>query len=306
MRKIFQPKPVAVISMISMLIVLIGGALVTKTDSGLGCGRSWPLCNGELFPSEITLELLIEFSHRLATGIAIIFVGILCVIIWKNYSHVKESKFLVIITILFFIIQSILGALAVIIDQNSLVKALHFGISLISFASVFLLAVIIFDIDTKFHTDRLKIPRKLRINYVSLFVYTLVVVYSGALVRHMQSSLVCKDWPFCFNDRPFAFSEYSIEQWVQMGHRLLAALLFIWVISLFVYIRKHYRDEKVIYSTWIISTLLIVLQVALGGLIIITLMNIVISLMHALMISLFFAILCYLLMLSRRSAIKEK
>ena len=58
----------AVLTSIGMLFVLLGGALVTKTNSGLGCGRSWPLCNGEIFPNEITIELLIELTHRLVSG----------------------------------------------------------------------------------------------------------------------------------------------------------------------------------------------------------------------------------------------
>ncbi len=58
----------AVASTIGMLLILLGGALVTKTDSGMGCGRHWPGCNGQLIPDEITAEVLIEFSHRLVTG----------------------------------------------------------------------------------------------------------------------------------------------------------------------------------------------------------------------------------------------
>lgn len=293
-------------SVFTMLIVLIGGALVTKTDSGLGCGRTWPLCKGQLIPSSVDLDLIFEYSHRLFSGLAIIFVIILSVYAWRRYNHVKEARPLVVITIIFFIIQSLLGALAVIIDQNDLVKALHFGISLISFATVFLLALIIFDVDKKYQTDRLTIPKKLRIQYYSLFIFTLVVVYTGALVRHMNSSLVCRDWPFCFNDQPFAFSDYSIEQWVHMGHRLFAAVLAIWVIGLLFYIIKHYKHEKVIYNTWLFNTGFLILQVALGALILVTKLNMFISLSHALMISLFFAVLSYLIMLARRSALKEK
>ena len=58
----------AVASTIGMLLILLGGALVTKTDSGMGCGRHWPGCNGQLIPDEITAEVLIEFSHRIVTG----------------------------------------------------------------------------------------------------------------------------------------------------------------------------------------------------------------------------------------------
>lgn len=31
-----------------MTFIVLGRALVTKTGSADGCGRSWPLCNGEL------------------------------------------------------------------------------------------------------------------------------------------------------------------------------------------------------------------------------------------------------------------
>ena len=58
----------AVLTTIVMLFILLGGALVTKTDSGMGCGRSWPLCNGQLIPDKITIELVIELSHRLVSG----------------------------------------------------------------------------------------------------------------------------------------------------------------------------------------------------------------------------------------------
>lgn len=39
-------KALGVLTTFVMLIVLIGGALVTKTGSGQGCGRQWPLCHG--------------------------------------------------------------------------------------------------------------------------------------------------------------------------------------------------------------------------------------------------------------------
>ena len=58
----------SVFTTIGMLFILLGGALVTKTDSGMGCGRSWPLCKGQLIPDEITIELVIEFAHRVVSG----------------------------------------------------------------------------------------------------------------------------------------------------------------------------------------------------------------------------------------------
>ncbi|MDV2582265.1 COX15/CtaA family protein [Alkalibacillus haloalkaliphilus] len=306
MKKIFHPKVTAIVSVISMLFVLVGGALVTKTDSGLGCGRSWPLCHGQIIPSNINFELIIEYSHRLVSGLAIIIILLLSYQAWKHFRHVKETKFLIIVTLIFIVIQSLLGAGAVLFDQSDLIKALHFGISLISFASVFLLATIIFNLDETFNTAAINIPKSIRIHLNSLFVYTLVVVYTGALVRHKQSSLVCGGWPFCSNDQPFNIGAYSLEQGIQMGHRVLAGILFIWVVGLLIHIYKNHRHEKFLINGWLIATLLIFSQVVLGALIIITILNPVIALMHAIMISLFFALLCYLIMLALRVAKKEE
>src|ERR687892_453480 len=50
------------------LIVL--GAWVRITGSGMGCGDDWPLCHGRLFPPLDDLGTLIEWTHRLgAVGV---------------------------------------------------------------------------------------------------------------------------------------------------------------------------------------------------------------------------------------------
>src|SRR5690606_32347822 len=111
---------------------------------------------------------------------------------------------------------------AVMWGQSDFILAAHFGISLISFASVFLLMLIIFEIDKKFDVSSLHIQKKHRIEIYALTIYTFIVVYTGALVRHVNANLVCGDWPFCSNEAPLDFASYSFEQWVQMGHRLSA------------------------------------------------------------------------------------
>ncbi len=87
-------KLLSVVSTLGMVFVLVGGALVTKTGSGMGCGESWPLCNGQLLPSNITPELVIELSHRLVSGIMGIVVLALSVLSWIIIGHIREVKFL--------------------------------------------------------------------------------------------------------------------------------------------------------------------------------------------------------------------
>jgi heme A synthase len=54
--------------------VVLWGALVRATGSGAGCGGHWPLCNGQVLPSAAGQATLIEFIHRLVSGLALLLV----------------------------------------------------------------------------------------------------------------------------------------------------------------------------------------------------------------------------------------
>jgi heme A synthase len=62
-----------------LLIVL--GAIVRITGSGLGCGEHWPLCNGRLLPP-LDVPTLIEYTHRLVAALVSVMVGLLAGTAW--------------------------------------------------------------------------------------------------------------------------------------------------------------------------------------------------------------------------------
>ncbi|TMN23459.1 COX15/CtaA family protein [Lentibacillus cibarius] len=293
-------KWLSVVSTLGMIFVLLGGALVTKTGSGMGCGASWPLCNGQLLPSNITPELVIELSHRLVSGIMGIVVLALSVISWIVAGHKREVKFLAFMSSFFLLLQALIGAAAVIWNQSDFILATHFGISLISFTAVFLLMLLIFEIDKKFDASSLVIQKKHRYEIYAITLFTLVVVYTGALVRHAEASMVCGDWPFCTNGSPFAFGAYSFDQWIQMGHRLFASILFIWTILLFIKIMTNYRKNRVMFWGSITTILLISLQVFFGAMIIFSMLNLGIALLHAFVVTCYFSMLSYFVLLASR------
>lgn len=278
-----------------MIFVLVGGALVTKTESGMGCGANWPFCYGEW-----SLEMFIELSHRIVSAVAGILVLLLAILSWKYIGHIRETKFLAFVSIFFLVAQGLIGAAAVLWPQSDFVLALHFGISLISFAAVLLLTILIFEVDKKFDAASLTIDSHYRKHFIYLTIYIMVVVYSGALVRHIDSSLACSSWPLCENGSISPF-DFHLGQWVQMGHRALAGIAFIWTWILFFKIRRDYRNHRVMLQGWLIATMLITLQVILGALVIFTLGDLLIALLHALIITLYFGLLCYYLLLSYRS-----
>ena len=296
-------KWLAVASSFGMLLILLGGALVTKTESGMGCGRHWPGCNGQLIPDVITTEVLIEFSHRLVTGAVGILIVALAIWAWRSLGHVRETKFLSAMAIFFLVLQALIGAAQVKWGQGDFILALHFGISLISFASVLLLTLLIFEVDRKFDTDKISIGKTLKIHTIGVTLYSYIVIYTGALVRHTDSSLVCNDWPLCRND-DFALPT-NLYEWVQMGHRTAAGLIFIWILVIAIHVIKNYKGQRAIYWGWITTLILVSLQVCSGMFVVLTKLNLYVSLLHSLFISLLFGLLCYMILLLSRSQLRK-
>src|SRR3990170_4734008 len=53
--------------------VVLWGAFVRATGSGAGCGAHWPVCNGAVGPRAPSGGALIELTHRLTSGLALLF-----------------------------------------------------------------------------------------------------------------------------------------------------------------------------------------------------------------------------------------
>ncbi len=289
----------SIVTTIGMIIVLLQGALVTKTESGQGCGDSWPLCHGQVIPESIsTAETMIEYSHRFVSGILGLMVIILAIWMWRKFPHVRETKFLSIIAILFIIFQGLLGAAAVMWGQSSAVLALHFGFSLISFASVLLLTILVFEEDKGLSIRLPRITKQLKAFIYFIFIYLYIVVYTGALVRHTGSSLACAGWPLC-NGQVIPQLQSSIA--VQFGHRVAAGLFFLIILALAYHVYKNYKDETALRYTTFISLFLVTAQVASGAYVVFTQMSLLSAMLHAFLITCLFGAISYLVMLATRS-----
>ncbi|KIL44755.1 hypothetical protein KP78_22990 [Jeotgalibacillus soli] len=298
-------KILGILTTLVMLFVLLGGALVTKTDSGAGCGQSWPLCHGVLLPENLEFETVVELSHRVVSAVAGILVLLLSVWSWRAVGHKRETKFLAILAFVFLMVQALIGAGAVVWGQSDVILALHFGISLISFASVLLLTLLIFEVDRKFDANSIVIDTRMRFHTIGIMLYIFIVVYSGAFVRHTDSNLACADWPFCTNSQWMSLP-LNTPQWIQMGHRLAALLIFVWITYIAIIAFRNYQHQKVIYYGWMIAFGLVLAQVTTGAFVVITRLNLIFALSHALIISLLFGLLSYFILLISRSKANSK
>ncbi len=80
-----------------------------------------------MIPEFFPIDTIIELSHRAVSALSLLMVLWLVITAWKHIGYIKEIKPLSIISVQ-FIFQALMGAAAVIWQQNDYVLALHFGI----------------------------------------------------------------------------------------------------------------------------------------------------------------------------------
>ncbi|MVP01739.1 COX15/CtaA family protein [Paenibacillus lutrae] len=307
-------------TMIGMFLIIMMGALVTKTDSGLGCGYEWPLCNGKFVPA-YTISSMIEYSHRAVTGLVGFLMLATFILVFKSVER-KDAKYFVGGAALFTVIQAAMGAFAVVWPQSSAVLALHFGLSLLAFAMTLLLWLTF----TKWGDYTVSVARETRQGQSAvqpgsapvapgfrkfvwfIAVYCYIVVYVGAFVRHTESSGGCAGWPLCNGE---VVPTLSGASGIVFFHRLAAAGILICGIVLFVMARKNYSHLTNVYNgtRWVL--ILLVAQVFSGALVTWSLghetLFLFTAMIHAVLICALFGFISYLcvVMLSARKPIEK-
>ncbi|RCW41964.1 COX15/CtaA family protein [Paenibacillus prosopidis] len=296
-------RALALAACIGMLLVLLAGALVTNTESGRGCGDDWPLCNGKFIPA-YTLESMIEYSHRLVSGLEGLLVLAVSISVYrmyrKNREVFKEPLFYALSALLFTIVQALMGAAAVMWPQSPPIMAIHFGISLIAFAATMLLVVWIYRVRNG-KEPILTVPRSIFPRALFTAIYCYVVVYLGAFIRHTESAGGCEGWPLCNGQ---IVPELEGATGAVFIHRVAAFILALSITGLYIHIRKvsHGEAGLTIPAAWALG--LVLTQVFSGALLTVTIGSndwfIFTSLLHNLIITGLFGLLLDMLIRSWR------
>lgn len=285
----------AIITAVGMFIVLLMGARVTATGSGEGCGNDWPLCHGEWLPAD-TYESLTEYSHRFVTGIEGIFVLVTVILAWPLRKQFPSFKLLVPGVGLTLIVQSLMGAAAVKWPTSPQVMATHFGISLVCLASAALIAFVLMEAKNG-NLERPDVPpgqqdalRWFRWLLILTFVFSIVVAYSGAYVRHTDSELACTTWPTCHGEL-IPNLDPTTPDGTQTIHRLAAGIISLLIVGLMA-IGWRFRDTR--RDLWwiaVIALVNVILQSLVGRWVIYSGLALMATLSHAALMSTLFVTL---------------
>ena len=181
-----------------LLIVL--GAVVRITGSGMGCGDHWPLCNGHLFPPLHDIGTVIEWSHRLLASVVSVLVATVAFLAWRGRRPGTAPY----AALGLLAVQVLLGAITVKTGLTPFMVILHLATAMVLLATLLVVA-----------TARPVSP-------TPLLALAFVTVLFGALTANHGAAAACTGFPLCNGQLWPSTGGLAVVQWV---HRLLAYAL---------------------------------------------------------------------------------
>ena len=97
--------------------VILWGALVRATGSGAGCGGHWPLCNGDVLPDVSQIGTVIELTHRVMSGLALILVATMFAWARKAFAPRHPARRWATWSLVFILTEALLGASLVLLGH---------------------------------------------------------------------------------------------------------------------------------------------------------------------------------------------
>ena len=116
--------------------VILWGAYVRATGSGAGCGSHWPLCNGVLVQRGATAATLIEYSHRITSGFALVIVVGLLAWTWRATRPGHPARTGAVLSVVFMLSEAAVGAglvlFQLVAENASAARAMFMGVHLLN------------------------------------------------------------------------------------------------------------------------------------------------------------------------------
>ena len=191
-------------------LLIILGAIVRITGSGMGCGDDWPLCHGRLLPP-LEVAAIIEFAHRQAVVLVTVFVVALAIYAWhlRRVPGDTAPGRAAYVALALLGVQVALGAVIVRLALPPLRVVLHLAIAMLILATLLVAA-----------RGRPGSPPS-RAGQTALILGFVTVLF-GALTANLGAATACLGFPLC-NGQLLPAGNYL--QHVQWTHRLLAYTL---------------------------------------------------------------------------------
>jgi cytochrome c oxidase assembly protein subunit 15 len=261
---------------VCVFLLLVAGALVTSTESGLAV-PDWPLSYGKLMPPMVG-GILYEHGHRLIAAAVSALVGLEMAMLFflerrKTVKRLGVAAFVAILT------QAVLGGLTVLLLLPPAISSAHAALAEIVFALTAVVALMCSKTwnDLTAHPPSLPLEENLSSSLPDLrstfrataiataAIYAQIVL--GAVMRHTGAGLAIPDFPTAFGGL-WPSTEELVRRGVgiHLAHRLGAAVVLVLVFAAARALGRASAASPVfanLAATWIG---LVTIQVLLGAL----------------------------------------
>ena len=188
-----------VVTVVATYLLIVIGAVVRVTGSGLGC-PDWPLCYGRLFPP-LEFAPLLEYTHRIMGAVVSALIVAVVGGVWLRYRHRRRLVVLAGAVVVLLVIQIGFGAVTVLTELSPLVVLIHLGLAMLVLGALVMLAVYMGPAGAAAPTpgDSRRLDQWL--GFRTLVITTAVAIYvlvmTGAAVRATGATWSCIGWPDC-------------------------------------------------------------------------------------------------------------
>jgi cytochrome c oxidase assembly protein subunit 15 len=219
------------------IAVILWGTIVRATGSGAGCGDHWPLCDGTIVQHSHTTEHLIEFIHRITSGLSLVGVVVLAIWTWRTTERAHLARLAVTASLIFMILEAILGALLVVLGLTAQSQspmrapylALHLTNTLLLIASLTLTAHLLSRRKGFLQAD-VDVIKPIR-TYIGVLLFMIVGV-SGSLAALGDTLFPAETLTTAFHADFADASNWLIRwRWTHPTVAILASIFLLWLLS---------------------------------------------------------------------------
>jgi len=277
------------------ILVVLWGAYVRATGSGAGCGSHWPTCDGEILPRAETVEMAIEFTHRVTSGIA--FLMVLGLLTWVIRKTMKGDQLRRVAwgAMIFMVSESLVGAALVLFQwvagNISVARVVVQGIHLANTMLLLFFLTLTAWLASGGKPINWKIASKTKWLLLTAFIGTLLMSMAGA-VTALGDTLFPAKTLIEGIQQDFSPTAHFLVQ-LRAWHPVFAVAVGIYLFYMAQFIRERFSSSQILkFTLWIL--IVYGIQLAAGALNLILLVPVWMQIIHLLLATLVWIVLTLL------------
>src|SRR5258707_10467073 len=242
-------------SAIVTFVLIVVGAITRVSQSGMGCGTSWPLCNGQ-FGDFTSTAAIIEQLHRFIALPVGGFAAALFIWAWIKHRHEPRLFIPAVLGVALYFLQGFLGMITVVLSNAWFTVLLHLCNSMLLLA-----AFIVAYLNSRQPELAEQHDSQIRFSEAILAaILALGVAMVGAAVAGNNATKACVSYPLCYGE-VWPVDQGPLQT-LNMAHRLIAGSLGIFILVMLFQARNA---NRLVRNTLYAALGLYILQAAIGA-----------------------------------------